>query len=85
MHIIGGPPLSYEPADKSDAIENLINSLTPGQPGRRETISSGMCRPKPIGCGEPIGPFKDAASEHEYVISGLCQTCQDSVFVEEDE
>lgn len=32
-------------------------------------------------CGEDIrGPFRNAISEREYLISGMCQGCQDSVF-----
>lgn len=33
-------------------------------------------------CGKPVDhvPFKDACSERESKISGMCQTCQDKVF-----
>lgn len=41
----------------------------------------GIC---PI-CGESItyGSFKDELSKKEFLISGLCQKCQDYVFEEE--
>lgn len=39
-------------------------------------IRKGIC---PI-CNQPIGPFKNALSEKEYTISGMCQNCQDKVF-----
>ena len=31
-------------------------------------------------CGEGVGTFRNAISEKEYRISGMCQECQDSVF-----
>ena len=31
-------------------------------------------------CRDPIGEFRDALSLREFKISGLCQSCQDSVF-----
>lgn len=36
-------------------------------------------------CGEPIDPnedFRDAASVREYMVSGICQGCQDRIFGE---
>ena len=38
-------------------------------------------------CDNPVseGSFRDALSEREFRISGLCQDCQDDVFVGEDE
>lgn len=34
-------------------------------------------------CRQPVvqGEFKDARSEREFGISGLCQKCQDSMFL----
>lgn len=39
---------------------------------------NGLC---PI-CEKPIltGSFRDAISEREFQISGMCQECQDSIF-----
>ena len=34
----------------------------------------------PFGCGEPWGEFRDALSEKEARMSGLCQRCQDDLF-----
>ena len=31
-------------------------------------------------CPRPADKFRDALSEKEYRISGMCQVCQDSVF-----
>lgn len=41
--------------------------------------SKGLC---PF-CAVVPGPFRDALSEREFEISGLCQDCQDEFFVEE--
>jgi len=49
-------------------------------PMRRGAITTNKCMPAPIGCGKEAKEFKDALSSREYRISGLCQTCQDSVF-----
>lgn len=47
---------------------------------RRESIEANRCVNPPIGCGKPITPFRDQVSENEYLISGLCQSCQDDIF-----
>lgn len=31
-------------------------------------------------CRNPIGEFRDKASEHEYSVSGMCQNCQDAIY-----
>ena len=31
-------------------------------------------------CHKPVGEFKDALSQKEFGISGLCQKCQDGIF-----
>ncbi len=36
-------------------------------------------------CGIKIGAFRDAISKREYEISGICQTCQDSIFINNKE
>ena len=51
-------------------------------------IENGRCAAKPFGCGRPVNPttdFVDELSRKEYQISGLCQSCQDSVFNDEQE
>lgn len=47
-------------------------------PSAADDIKAGNC---PF-CQKPIGSFKDALSEREFSISGLCQDCQDSIFCE---
>ncbi len=67
-----------EPTKKSEAIEGVISAVL-GQ-DRRTAIHEDKCQPPPIGCGLPVGEFKDPISAKEYRISGLCQKCQDRLF-----
>ena len=41
-------------------------------------VEKGLC----ASCGKPVDikNFKDNESVNEYIISGLCQSCQESVF-----
>ena len=41
-----------------------------------ERFERGLCAM----CGAKINDFRDALSEKEYSISGMCQKCQDSIF-----
>jgi len=45
-------------------------------PERADRVIRSQC----VTCAEPVGDFKDAISKKEYSISGMCQTCQDSIF-----
>lgn len=65
-----------KPSNKSPEMTDLLESVF----RRSSAITSNHCIPSPIGCGKPIGPFRDELSEKEYTISGLCQECQDKVF-----
>lgn len=65
-----------KPTTKSPQITEFLESTF----GRTTAIESDRCIPKPIGCGQPIGVFRDAISKKEYTISGLCQDCQDKIF-----
>jgi len=62
-------PMSEKTAEMVDAIEALF-------PGTVKAIAEGSC---PC-CRKPVDAFKDALSYKEYLISGMCQKCQDSVF-----
>lgn len=59
--------------NKSPEMVTLIESMFPGTTA---SISAHKC---PM-CKKPIGEFKDALSKKEYMISGLCQHCQDLIF-----
>lgn len=50
-------------------------------PDKARMISQGLC---PI-CGRKIkeSEFRDEKSRREYLISGLCQACQDEIFGED--
>ncbi len=63
-----------EPTKKSEGVEQLISGLMGKDRG--ETIRSGECMTCPADARE----FRDNLSRREYAISGMCQTCQDSVF-----
>ena len=65
-----------EPSKKSPGITALLDGIT----DRTLSIRRNVCVSAPIGCGQPIGPFKNDLSRREYTISGLCQRCQDSIF-----
>ena len=67
-----------KPTDKSPELERDINAIFGFN--RKSTIQSNMCVPKPIGCGQPVGEFKDELSRREYKISGLCPKCQIKIF-----
>jgi hypothetical protein len=63
-----------EPAQKTDAINDIISNLTGKD--RVETIRGNLC----MVCGGDASNFRDAISQKEYTISGLCQSCQDDTF-----
>lgn len=63
-------PMSNKAPEIKDAIEAMF-------PGTAEAIASSKC---PL-CRKPIGEFRDELSLREYGISGMCQSCQDKVFV----
>lgn len=71
----------YTPTPKAPALEAALEAAT----GRTTAITSARCVDAPIGCGQPVTGFRDALSEKEYRISGLCQGCQDSVFWTDEE
>lgn len=47
-------------------------------------VENNRCASKPFGCGMPITQFRDALSKKEYQISGLCQSCQDAFFDDDE-
>jgi len=64
------------PTVKARSLESVITAITGVD--RREAITSKTC---PI-CASAVtlDSFKDELSLKEFHISGMCQTCQDSVF-----
>jgi len=54
----------------------IISFIEKAFPGTAKAIGEGRCP----SCKNPVEGFKDALSEKEYLISGLCQKCQDSIW-----
>lgn len=64
--------------EKSPEIDGLLESIT-GR-NRKQSVENGVCTT----CGGEAKEFRDALSEKEFTISGMCQECQDSVFGRDD-
>ena len=65
-----------QPSNKAPSMEEAIHAIT--GINRREAITSKTC--PTCGQGVTLDSFKDELSLKEFHISGLCQSCQDSVF-----
>ena len=64
-----------KPTNKSGAIDATLTAAFGID--RKETIETKKCA---LSCANPDVNFRDELSRKEYGISGLCQTCQDSIF-----
>jgi hypothetical protein len=77
--------MDITPSEKSSEMTEFLEATT----GRTRAISRMQCIPGPFGCGMPIAPGEietwDKLTYKEYTISGLCKSCQDSVFVDPDD
>lgn len=56
--------------------EQIVRKL--GYDQALQRITHGRC---PL-CNHSIGQFRNEQSEQEYLVSGLCQTCQDDIMGE---
>ena len=66
--------------EKAPVIDALLSSLS-GK-NRYQVVKEGLC----MTCEGQASFFRDAVSEDEYRISGMCQDRQDSVFgISEDD
>ena len=63
-----------EPSVKHPVMEFWLEEMF----GRTTAIENMKCAT----CSEPADGFRDEISLKEYTISGMCQSCQDSVFGE---
>ena len=63
-----------KPSEKSSGIEIFLEEMF----GRTTAVENMKC----VTCSEPADGFRDEVSLKEYTISGMCQSCQDSVFGE---
>jgi len=66
-------PVIQPGSNKCEAIKRVCDNLarSMGWSGR-----DGRCKT----CDSAIHGFRDELSEREYLISGMCQDCQDEVF-----
>ena len=66
-----------EKAEKNEVIENMLEGLSKmiGTP-RSVAFKTSTC----VTCGSEAKDFRDATSEKEYTISGMCQNCQDKIW-----
>lgn len=70
---------SLEATFKHQGIEQMLTNLT--GVSRKGAVAEGSCTT----CKGEATSFKDEISRKEYTISGMCQSCQDSIFDIEDE
>lgn len=70
------------PTAKHPSIDAVIDSLGGN---RREAIRGNRCIDAPMGCGKKAERFDSVLSAKEFTISGLCQQCQNKVFVDTEE
>lgn len=68
-----------QPKYKSPELEQAIESMF--NVDRVNSIREQKCVNPPIGCGKPALEFRNQISFDEYCNSGLCQTCQDKIFM----
>jgi hypothetical protein len=61
-------------SNKSLMIDKMLTAFTGKD--RKETVVNNLC----MLCSKEADLFKDDISRKEYLISGMCQTCQDEVF-----
>lgn len=71
----------YQGQAKNPEIESFLEDQSMEMFGRSRTVA--IAGKSCVACGRPASSFRDELSVKEFGISGLCQACQDEVFVEE--
>jgi hypothetical protein len=61
--------------DKHPTIDSFLSNLMGGK-DRHAVVANGEC----MTCANTEVKFRDEPSRDEYLISGMCQPCQDDVF-----
>lgn len=61
--------------DKHPTIDSFLSNLMGGK-DRHAIVANGEC----MTCDNTGVKFRDEPSRDEYLISGMCQPCQDDVF-----
>ena len=64
--------------NKKVTTSSILTKLTKLRRELRKSINENKCS----WCECDIDKFRDKKSRHEYLISGLCQDCQDATFKE---
>ena len=70
------------PTPKDPSVEAVLSAITGRD--RVSTIRGNGCVFVELSPGTHSTEFRDELSKKEYSISGLCQSCQDDVFGEEE-
>ncbi len=67
-----------EGPSKTEGMEGILEAVAQQSFGRSrgDALTTRSC----VMCGKPADKFRDELSEKEYLISRLCQACQDSIF-----
>ncbi len=71
-------PLSFPVPDTSNIQKKPVDMIFPD---RISKMQEHIC----MTCGDKVEGFNDELSQKEFLISGLCQKCQDSVFNGDDD
>lgn len=72
-------PYSLSATFKNSDVEAMLSELT--GVSRIGAVAEASC----VTCSGEASSFRDSLSQKEYTISGMCQSCQDSVFGVSDE
>jgi len=62
--------------NKDPRMDEFLTLMLGNSKNRYEVVKEGLC----MTCDGRATQFRDALSEDEYRISGMCQCCQDNVF-----
>jgi len=73
-----GQPEASSATRRTPELQLLVDRLANRMAGR--TATEAIAANAWCACGRPAATFRDAISGKEYLISGLCQKCQDKVF-----
>ena len=70
------------PTPKNEHVDAVLSAITGRD--RKSTIRGNTCMFSELSPPPHNMEFKNDLSKKEYAISGLCQSCQDTVFSEEE-
>ena len=76
----GGVSKMATPTKKSPEVERVLSDILGTISGASSSRTTAILEDVCAICGGSAEFFRDALSEKEYTISGLCQRCQDDMF-----